>query len=117
MRFPYKRREYPIDPKFTKLDLEDDAKLEEISSYLIPMTIGYVANLYKLFWDDYSSWFLETIKPEYQKPIDVKTKSATLEFFDTLMLAWQQNQWRYRHRLEKFLSSSCSCQISGSRLH
>ena len=28
---------------------------------------------YKLFWDEFSGWYLEIIKPEYQKPIDRKT--------------------------------------------
>jgi valyl-tRNA synthetase len=41
--------------------------------------------VYRLFWDDFSSWYLEIIKPDYQKPIDSKTYSSTLEFFDQLM--------------------------------
>ncbi len=40
---------------------------------------------YKLFWDEFSSWYLETIKPVYQQPIDAETKHATLDFFDKLM--------------------------------
>lgn len=41
--------------------------------------------LYKLFWDEFSAWYLEMIKPEYQKPIDRKTLDATIEFFDKLL--------------------------------
>lgn len=38
--------------------------------------------IYKLVWDDFSSWFLEMIKPEYQQPIDVKTYQAVIDFFE-----------------------------------
>lgn len=41
--------------------------------------------VYKLFWDEFSSWYLETIKPAYQKPIDKKTYDATLGYFDALL--------------------------------
>jgi len=40
---------------------------------------------YKLFWDEFSAWYLEAVKPEYQKPIDVKTYRATVELFGKLM--------------------------------
>ena len=40
---------------------------------------------YKLFWDEFSGWYLEIIKPEYQKPVDRKTLDATLSFFDRLL--------------------------------
>ncbi|HRX32335.1 MAG TPA: valine--tRNA ligase [Tenuifilaceae bacterium] len=42
-------------------------------------------NLYKLFWDDFSSWYLEMIKPTYGQPIDTKTFEATLEFFEKIL--------------------------------
>ena len=41
--------------------------------------------VYKLFWDEFSSWYLEMIKPAYQKPIDAKTYQETLTFFDSLL--------------------------------
>lgn len=41
--------------------------------------------VYKLFWDEFSSWYLEMVKPAYQKPIDKKTYDATLGFFDSLL--------------------------------
>lgn len=41
---------------------------------------------YKLFWDEFSSWYLELIKPQYQHPIDQKTLSQTLGLFEKLLL-------------------------------
>ncbi len=41
--------------------------------------------IYKLFWDEFSSWYLEMIKPAYGQPIDKKTYKQTLGFFDTLL--------------------------------
>ena len=41
--------------------------------------------IYKLFWDEFSSWYLEIIKPSYGTPIDGDTYSATLGFFDMLL--------------------------------
>jgi len=41
--------------------------------------------VYKLFWDEFSSWYLEVVKPGYQQPIDGETYRATLNFFDTLL--------------------------------
>lgn len=40
---------------------------------------------YKLFWDEFSGWYLEIIKPEYQKPIDRQTYNATVSIFEKLM--------------------------------
>lgn len=40
---------------------------------------------YKLIWDDFCSWYLESIKPEYQKPIDKKTFEATQDIFEDLL--------------------------------
>lgn len=41
--------------------------------------------VYKLFWDEYSSWYLEVIKPAYGCPIDSKTYEATQGFLDDLL--------------------------------
>ena len=42
-------------------------------------------NTYKLFWDEFSGWYLEIIKPEYQKPVDRATFVATISLFEKLM--------------------------------
>ncbi len=41
--------------------------------------------VYKLFWDEFSSWYLEMVKPAYGRPIDKVTYEKTLSFFDTLL--------------------------------
>jgi valyl-tRNA synthetase len=42
--------------------------------------------VYKLFWDEFSAWYLEMAKPAYQQPIDKATYEATLHFFEELLL-------------------------------
>ena len=42
-------------------------------------------SIYKLFWDDYCSWYLERIKPAYGQPIDKATYTETLGFFEALL--------------------------------
>jgi valyl-tRNA synthetase len=42
--------------------------------------------VYKLFWDEFSSWYLEMVKPAYQKPIDRKTLESTIDFFEKMSL-------------------------------
>lgn len=41
--------------------------------------------VYKLVWDDFCSWYLEMVKPAYQQPIDEKTLSVTIDFFENLL--------------------------------
>ncbi|MDE6808599.1 MAG: valine--tRNA ligase [Muribaculaceae bacterium] len=41
--------------------------------------------VYRLFWDEFSSWYLEMVKPAYGTPIDGKTYEATINFFDSLL--------------------------------
>ena len=55
---------------------------ENFSRYRISDALMQV---YKLFWDDFSGWYLEIIKPEYRKPMDGKTHRVTLDFFGKLM--------------------------------
>ncbi len=67
-----------------------DAKLNEAIKKLDIQFEKYrlseaLMNLYKLFWDDFASWYLEIIKPGYQQPIDAITYSATITFFDKLL--------------------------------
>lgn len=42
-------------------------------------------NVYKLFWEDFSAWYLEMVKPAYGQAIDNKTYQSTLEFFNQLL--------------------------------
>jgi valyl-tRNA synthetase len=39
-------------------------------------------SIYKLIWDDFSSWFLEMVKPAYQQPIDAKTLKSVISFLE-----------------------------------
>lgn len=41
--------------------------------------------IYKLFWDEFSSWYLEMVKPAYGTPIDSETLKATKNYFDALL--------------------------------
>ena len=41
--------------------------------------------VYKLFWDEFSSWYLEMVKPAYGSPIDATSFNQTLAFFETLL--------------------------------
>lgn len=41
--------------------------------------------VYRLFWEDFSAWFLEMVKPAYGKPIDRTTFDSTLKYFETLL--------------------------------
>lgn len=41
--------------------------------------------LYRLFWDDFSGWYLEMIKPAYGSPVDPVTLKAALDNFDALL--------------------------------
>ena len=42
--------------------------------------------VYKLFWDEFSSWYLEMVKPAYGQPIDRTTYEQTLKFFEALLM-------------------------------
>jgi len=55
---------------------------DQFSKYRISEALMTV---YKLVWDDFCSWYLEMIKPAYQKPIDGKTHRQTIAFFEELM--------------------------------
>ncbi|MCF0207667.1 MAG: class I tRNA ligase family protein, partial [Bacteroidales bacterium] len=56
---------------------------DEFSKYRISEALMTV---YKLFWDEFSAWYLELIKPAYQQPIDRATYNATIGFFEKLTL-------------------------------
>ncbi len=44
-----------------------------------------VMTVYTFFWNEFSAWYLEMVKPAYQKPIDAKTYQETIEFFDKIL--------------------------------
>ena len=58
----------------TLQDLERSFEQYRISEALM--------SIYKLVWDDFSSWFLEMVKPAYQQPIDTKTYNSVISFFE-----------------------------------
>ena len=62
----------------TIADLDEDFSKYRISEALM--------RVYKLFWDEFSAWYLELIKPAYGQPIDRKTYDATIGFFEKLVL-------------------------------
>ena len=67
-----------------------DAKLKEVNEEMQKQFKDYriseaLMTVYKLFWDEFSSWFLEMVKPAYGQPIDQKSYDATLRFFDALL--------------------------------
>ena len=41
--------------------------------------------VYRLFWDEFSAWYLESIKPDYKKSVDEKTYNSTIYFLDILL--------------------------------
>lgn len=41
--------------------------------------------IYKLFWDEFSSWYLEAVKPGFNQPIDSATFNATIGYFEKLL--------------------------------
>lgn len=60
--------------------------LEEVEDLMSKFRISEaLMAIYKLFWDEFSSWYLEVIKPAYGQPIDSVTYSKSLEFFDILL--------------------------------
>ena len=65
-----------------KLKETNEILNEQFKQYRISEALMTV---YRLFWDEFSSWYLEMIKPEYGKPVDQQTYDATLRFFDALL--------------------------------
>ena len=63
--------------KVTNAEVNDLFKKYRISEALM--------SVYRLFWDEFSSWYLEMIKPAYGSPIDKESYEATLRFFDALL--------------------------------
>lgn len=60
--------------------------IEEVNDSFSKFRISEaLMTIYRLFWDEFSSWYLEMVKPDYQKPVDRKTLDATLGYFDSLL--------------------------------
>lgn len=67
-----------------------EAKLKEVNAEIDDLFKKYriseaLMAVYRLFWDEFSGWYLEMIKPAYGQPIDNATYNATLRFFETLL--------------------------------
>ena len=67
-----------------------EAKLRAVNSELKDLFSKYRISealmvVYRLFWDEFSSWYLEMVKPAYLQPIDKLTYEATLRFFEQLL--------------------------------
>ena len=67
-----------------------EAKLQEVNAELNDLFSKYriseaLMAVYRLFWDEFSSWYLEMVKPAYQQPIDQLTYDAPLRFFENLL--------------------------------
>ncbi|MCQ2182140.1 MAG: valine--tRNA ligase [Bacteroidales bacterium] len=61
----------------TILDVEESYSKFRINDALMA--------IYKLFWDDYCSWYLELVKPAFGEAVDAQTYSSTVEFFEKLL--------------------------------
>ena len=78
-------------PEYAQLATEwFDSLLVKVSAEIDDLFSKYrlseaLMAVYKLFWDEFSSWYLEMIKPAYGQPIDKKTYETTLHFFDVLL--------------------------------
>ena len=67
-----------------------EAKLRQTNEELNDLFSKYriseaLMAVYRLFWDEFSSWYLEMVKPAYGQPIDNETYKATLRYFETLL--------------------------------
>jgi valyl-tRNA synthetase len=65
-----------------------DDSLTELNDHFSKFRMsGALHDVYKLIWDDFCSWYLEMIKPEFGKPIDATSYSKTIEYFETVLKA------------------------------
>lgn len=80
-----------VQPETTRLAVEwFSAKLRQSAAEMADLYSKYrlseaLMEVYHLFWDEFSSWFLEMVKPAYGSPIDGKTYAAVLEAFNHLL--------------------------------
>ena len=64
--------------------------------------------VYRLFWDEFSSWYLELVKPTFGKPIDSKTYKATVQLFEKMV--------KVLHPFMPFITEEIWQQISERKL-
>lgn len=80
-----------VQPETARLAVEwFSAKLRQSAAEMADLYSKYrlseaLMEIYHLFWDEFSSWFLEMVKPAYGSPIDGKTYAAVLEAFNHLL--------------------------------
>ena len=78
-------------PETARLAVEwFNAKLRQSAAEIADLYSKYrlseaLMEVYHLFWDEFSSWFLEMVKPAYGSPIDAATYEAVLEAFNHLL--------------------------------
>lgn len=79
-------------PEYAQLGLEWfennlQKSLLEIENHFSKYRISdALMTTYKLVWDDFCSWLLEILKPEYGKPIDAKTHQSLIQLFENLLV-------------------------------
>ena len=83
--------EEAAQPESNRLAVEwFDAKLRQTAAEMDEQFRKYRISdalmcAYKLFWDEFSSWYLELVKPAFGAPLDQTTYDATLRFFEALL--------------------------------
>lgn len=80
----------PVSEAQHLADLWYDQKQHEINNEINDLFSKYriseaLMAVYKLFWDEFSSWYLEMIKPEYGKPINKNVYNKAIEYLDNLL--------------------------------
>jgi valyl-tRNA synthetase len=80
---PVTAEQHIADQWFAQKEKEVNAELGDLfGKYRLSEALMAV---YRLFWDEFSSWYLEMIKPEYGKPINTKVYAKSLEYLDHLL--------------------------------
>src|SRR5260221_12749475 len=80
-----------VQPEENKVAIEwFEAKLNQSINELEDHFTKYrmsdaLHSLYKLVWDDFCSWYLEIVKPEFGKPIDEGSYQKTVSFFESIL--------------------------------
>ena len=67
-----------------------EAKLQAVGAEVAGLFSKYrlseaLMAVYRLFWDEFSSWYLEMIKPAYGQPVSREVYDRTIAFFDALL--------------------------------